>query len=74
MTPSLEILNGYIFHFKIFEDTSPFCWATDTPFEPLVMSAPDFNARVNPSRVLCHVCVQWILRFTSGVTPADLLI
>ena len=64
-----------IFFIKFLEDISPFCRATDTPvFGLLVTSAPGFKARVDP--VACMFSsppCNGFLRFTSGVTPANLL-
>ena len=50
--------------------TSPACGATDIPyFGLLVTSALGLKARVDPLIACFVTCV--ILRFTSGVTPAD---
>ena len=63
------------FDHKFLKDTSPFCGAIDTP-------ALDFWWRVPwvskpgwiPTCVLPHMGVIGFLRFTSGATPADLLV
>ena len=43
-------------------------------FGLLVMSALGIKVRVDPVFVCFLVCAQWILRFTSGATPANLLV
>ena len=60
------------FFFKFFEDTSPFCEATETRTDvtgsPKV-SKPGWIPRL---RALSPAC-NGLLRFTAGATPADLL-
>ena len=64
------------FFFKCLEDMSPFCGATDTPildfwWHLLWVSKPKW---VLPYSSLAEAYViKHSLRFTSGVTPADLL-
>ena len=57
------------------EDIGPSCGVTDTPsFGLLVMFALGFKSRVDLlTCLLHHPACNTILRFTSGVTPADIL-
>ena len=69
----LSVLNYYFFK-KVLEDMSPFCEATDTPVLdfwwhlPWVPN-PGWIPHLHASSPVHNRC----LRFTSGVTPADLL-
>ena len=69
------IVIGYcrlFLHLKFLEDTCLFCGATDTPvFLLLVTSVLGFKARVD--LLACFLACALFLRFTSGVTNADLL-
>ena len=70
-TPSYRLL----FFFKFLEDISPFCGATDPWFGLLVTSPlgskPEWAALFTLGGGVHVTCS---LRFTSGVTPADLLV
>ena len=65
-TASISILHSVL---KKLKDISPFCGATDIPVLDFWVSKPGWL----PSHACFIACVNRIFRFTSGVTPADLL-
>ena len=72
----LETEKNTSFFFKIYRGGQFFLWGTNTPVFGLLMTcALGFKARVDPlAHVLCHLVHNGILRFTSGATPAELLV
>ena len=67
---SIYVINPSIFQNNFFEDICTFCGATDTPVFDFWQHKPKWWALF----ALCRaVHVTHSLRFTSGMTPADLL-
>ena len=72
MTNIRRVIFFLTFNKKV-EDMSSFCLSTNTNVMDFPGSTLGFKARVDSLFVCFLVCMQCILRFIYGMTPADLL-